>query len=74
MKGGITMATVVNNPSSEAPRESNNGMGFLLGVIVLIVFAVLFFVYGLPMITQSMQGPTVAVPDQIDVNVNTPNQ
>lgn len=63
------MATVVNTP----PQNSgNNGMGFLLGVIVLIVFGILFFMYIMPYITQSMQGPSVQVPDQVDVNVDTP--
>lgn len=55
-------------------NSGNRGMGFFLGVIVLIIFGVLFFVYGLPLITQSTQGPSVSVPEQVDVNVNTPNQ
>lgn len=51
----------------------NNGSGFLLGVIVLIVFVVLFIMYGLPMINSSVnqaQTPQVNVPDKVDVNVN----
>jgi hypothetical protein len=68
MRKEENMATVVNNPS----QSDNNGMGFLIGVVVLIVFLILFFVYILPMITQSMQGPSVTVPDQVDVNVSTP--
>jgi hypothetical protein len=67
----MTMATVVNTQPTTS--ESNSGMGFLLGAILLIVFAVLFFLYGLPYLTQSMQGPQVNVPGQIDVNVSTPN-
>jgi hypothetical protein len=65
------MATVVNNPGTTT--DSGGGMGFLLGVILHIVFAILFFLYGLPYLTQSMQGPQVNVPGQVDVNVNTPN-
>ena len=65
------MATVVNTPGTTT--SDNNGMGFLLGVVLLIVFAVLFFLYGLPYLTQSMQGPQVNVPGKVDVNVNTPN-
>ncbi len=64
------MATIVNNPP--ATQERSGGNGFLIGVILLIVLAVLFFMYGLPMITSSMSGPQVTVPDQIDVNVNNP--
>jgi hypothetical protein len=64
------MATVVNNPAPA--REDGSGMGFLLGVILLIVFAVLFFLYGLPYLTSTFSGPQVNVPGQIDVNVNNP--
>jgi hypothetical protein len=65
------MATIVNNPDT---GRSDSGSGFLLGVILLIIFAVLFFVYGLPYITNSMSGPTVQIPDKVDVNVNTPQK
>jgi hypothetical protein len=65
------MATVVNNPGT---TSSSNGMGFLLGVILLIVFAVLFFLYGLPALTNSVRGPQVNVPGKVDVNVHTPSK
>lgn len=65
-----SMATIVNTP----PRESDSGMGFLLGVILLIIFAALFFLYGLPYIAGMFAQPQVTVPGQIDVNVNTPNK
>ena len=64
------MATVVNNPPVV---ERDRGNGFLVGVILLIVLAVLFFYYGLPAI-QTAATPQVSVPEQVDVNVNTPNQ
>jgi hypothetical protein len=63
------MATVINNPGA---TSDNNGMGFLLGVLLVIIFAVVFFVYGLPYIASTFSGPQVNVPGQIDVNVNTP--
>jgi hypothetical protein len=65
----MSMATVVNNPQ---PAASNNGMGFLLGVILIIVFAVLFFFYGLPYLRTAFQGAPgsqLNVPSQVDVNV-----
>ena len=65
------MATIVNNPGTTADNDS--GMGFLLGAILLIIFAVLFFIYGLPYLTQSFSGPQINVPGKVDVNVNTPN-
>jgi hypothetical protein len=63
----LHMATIVNAPQ---PTSSNNGSGFLLGVILLIAFVVLFFFYGLPYLT-SMISPTpqVNVPSNIDVHV-----
>lgn len=61
------MATVVNNPQA---AEGSNGMSFLLGVILIIVFLALFFFYGLPYLSNSVQGPQVSVPEKIDVNVN----
>lgn len=66
------MATVVNTPAS---AESSNGAIFLIGIILLIAFASLFFFYGLPIMGswfQSMNGPQVGIPRQIDVNVQSP--
>jgi len=63
------MATVVNNPQ---PSTSNNGLGFLLGAIVVILFVMLFFVYVLPLMRSSMsasQASQVSIPDKVDVNV-----
>lgn len=62
--------TVVN--TAPAQKSGGNGSGFLLGVIVLIVFVVLFLVYGLPYVRNLTGGSGVQVniPDKIDVNVN----
>lgn len=62
------MATIVNNPPSQS---GGNGMGFLLGIIVLIVFVIALIWFGLPMINRATQSqsPQINVPDQIDVNV-----
>lgn len=67
------MATVVNNPPANTDG-GNGGNGFLLGVIVLIVFVILFVFYGLPMLGNTannagVQTPQVNVPDSVDVNV-----
>lgn len=63
------MVTVVNNP----PPSDNSGgpMGMIVGLIVLLVVAYLFIVYGLPAI-QHMGTPQVNVPSKIDVNINQP--
>jgi hypothetical protein len=66
-----SMATIVNNPGTTT--DNSSGMGFVLGILLLLVIAFLFFVYGLPAISRSVSGPTLNVPGQVDVNVNTPN-
>ncbi len=61
------MATIVNNP---APSNSDNGMGFLLGIIILVVIGALFYFFALPYIRQGMSGDVqVNVPKDINVNV-----
>lgn len=47
----------------------SGGMGFLLGVILLLATLFLFFYYGLPMMRQATS-PTINIPRQVDVNVN----
>lgn len=66
MNGGEkNMATVVNNPGT---NDSGSGLGMVLGIIVILAVALLFFVYGLPMLNQSST-PQVNVPGKVDVNV-----
>jgi hypothetical protein len=62
------MVTVVQQPTD----GGGNGMGFLLGVILLIVFVIGLLYYGLPMIqraTATPAAPQINVPDKVDVNV-----
>lgn len=40
------MTTIVNNPP--APKESGGGMGWIIGLIVLLIVGYLFFIYGIP--------------------------
>ncbi len=64
------MATI-NNAAPAPAAESNNGMGFLLGVVVLIMFAFFMLYYGLPLLRNSVgsAAPSVNVPSKVDVNV-----
>jgi hypothetical protein len=53
---------------------SDSGMGFLMGIILLMIFLFLMFYYGLPVLRNSMgaaQAPQINVPSkgQLDVNV-----
>lgn len=58
--------TVINNPPAQ---DGNNGFGFLLGVVLLIGFALFIMYYGLPMI-RNTTAPQINVPSQIDVNID----
>jgi len=62
------MTTIVNNP----PSSDNSGgpMGWIIGIIVLIILGYFVYVYGLPAIRQMGGTPQVNIPSKIDVNVN----
>ncbi len=65
------MATTIINPPPSTDASSN-GLGFLLGIIALIVFGFLFFIYILPIIQQGITGRNgvqINVPKSIDVKV-----
>jgi hypothetical protein len=60
------MATVVNNPSD----TGSNGLGLVLGVILVLAVLFLFFVYGLPRLTGgagSGTGAQVNLPSTVNV-------
>ena len=64
------MATTIINPAANNNTSDTNGMGFLVGGIALIVFAVLFFVYALPYIRGfGSGGVQVNVPKSVNVKV-----
>jgi hypothetical protein len=65
------MATEVIHEQSSS--TSGSGMGFLMGIILLIVLAFLLFYYGLPALRGGAgSGGGVNVPSRIDVNMNQP--
>jgi hypothetical protein len=64
------MATIINNPPPTS-EERSNGTGFLIGIVLLIVFLILFFNYALPAL-RGAGSTNVNVPEQVDVNVNAP--
>lgn len=57
------MATVINNPSPEA--SSGAGWGVAIVLLILVALALMF---GIPALRDT-QGPSVTVPDTIDVNI-----
>ncbi len=68
------MATVINNPPSSV-QNTDSSVGVIIGVIVLAILAIMFFVYGLPALrgAGSGQETNITVPDRINVDVQTPN-
>ena len=61
------MTTIVNNP----PSSDNSGgpMGWIIGLVLLIVVGYLVIVYGLPAIRQMGGTPQINIPSNINVNV-----
>lgn len=65
------MTTIINTPQPK--EDSSGGMGTIIGLVVLVLFVFLFFVYGLPAIRQIKLGGTqINVPEEINVTVNQP--
>lgn len=61
--------TTINNVPSNA-KESSGGLGMVMGLIIFIVVAYLFVMFGLPALRQVQWGtPQINVPSKIDVNV-----
>jgi len=65
------MTTVVNSPTP----SGDNGMGFLVGVLVLGVFGLLFYYYGLPALRNmgpvkvDVATPAIVLPSTVQVEV-----
>lgn len=63
------MTTIVNNPR---PVSSNNGIGFFLGALLLLLAVIAFIFYGLPYmrsISSVATAPQINVPDHVNVNI-----
>lgn len=64
------MATTVVNTTPAQTGSDSNGMGFILGIIVLVAFVGILFYFGLPYIQHGFGGGVqVNVPKSIDINV-----
>jgi hypothetical protein len=66
------MATTIINPAPNTDSSGGNGIVFLLGVGVLVILALIFFVYAIPFIRglNTSNGIQVNVPVPKTVNVN----
>lgn len=62
------MAIIVNNPSG----EGDSSVGLAIGLLILVVAAILFIVYGLPALRTS-QTPAPAQPNTTNIQVDIPN-
>ncbi len=65
------MATNIINPAPDN-SSSNNGIGLLVGAVIVLVLGIVFFVYGLPLLRGlgGNGGIQINVPKNIDVNVH----
>lgn len=68
------MATVVNNPGVTT-SDSGTSFGMIMGLLLLAAVIILFFIFGLPILRQTVSNPSVVtpqvnVPGKVDVNVN----
>lgn len=64
------MTTIVNTP---ATTDGGSGSAALVTIVVLVLLAIALLYFGLPILSRNV-GTTVQVPDQIDVNINAPQQ
>ena len=69
------MATIVNTTPAQTDSGSN-GLGFLVGVMLLVLLVMAGLFYGLPYLQSTVTNstPQVNVPGQTDVNVNQPGK
>jgi hypothetical protein len=73
------MTTVVNNPAPE-PEKNSGGMGFLIGIILLIAFISALLYFGIPAIKRmgpiqiqaNIPTPQINVPSNVNVTTPTP--
>lgn len=68
------MATTIINPTPINNSDTDGGTGFLLGAILLIAFGFLFFIFGVPLIRQGLNGLSsggiqINLPKTLDVKV-----
>lgn len=61
------MPTVINNPPTPA-SDTTTGMGALVGIVVILIVAVLFFMYALPALRDDDKGTQINVPDRIQID------
>ena len=64
------MSTVINNPANG--EDSSGVAGMLIGIIVLVIAFILFFLYGLPMLRTNPATQEAPKSNSLDVNVTLP--
>lgn len=67
------MAEVIQHDIYHVHDSTNNGSGFLIGIVLLVVVLFLLFYYGIPALRNigSSNAPQINVPGKVDVNVHT---
>jgi flagellar biogenesis protein FliO len=63
------MATIINNPS-----DNSGGSGILIGIIIAILFMVIIFIYGFPLLMRNRGAQPTTVNVQLPVTTPTKTQ
>lgn len=63
------MTTIINSPPQTSAGESM-GTSFLIGIMILVGCALIFFYFGIPAIQGIKSAtPQIHIPNKIDVNI-----
>lgn len=64
------MTTIVNTPPTE---KSGSPMGWIFGLVILVIVGYLIYVYGIPALKNLQTGGVqINIPENVNVNVNQP--
>jgi hypothetical protein len=62
------MTTIINTPP--VSHEPGGSMNLIIGLIVLVIVAYVFIMFGIPAIqNMKLASPQITIPSKIDVNV-----
>ena len=49
--------------------HTDSGIGFLMGVVMLVIYLMFLFYFALPLLRQGAVAPQFKLPEKIDVNI-----
>lgn len=63
------MTTIINNPGEKSDGVS---AGLIIALLLVIIVGAFIYFRGLPWARQSNEGNTINIPEQVNIDVNTP--